>query len=123
MAIGIAAMMLVTLTSGVTISLRNLQFARNKTLAAKYAQEGVEAVRSIRDNSWVLLTNGAHGLSWNGSQWIFSGNSDVITTQFTRSVTIADGSTSEIKQITVAVSWQESGGPRNVTLTTILVKY
>ena len=61
---GIAVMVLVTLVAGVTVSLRNVQFARNKAQATKYAQEASEAVRSIRDRDWNQFTNGDHGLQW-----------------------------------------------------------
>jgi Tfp pilus assembly protein PilV len=51
--IGIASVVLVGLTKATTVSLRNAQFAKNKTLATKYAQETMEKIRAYRDqNDW-----------------------------------------------------------------------
>ena len=56
--------------------------------ALLYAQEGIEAVRSIRDGSWEELTQGSYGLTQEGSAWTFLGTSDVIEEKYRRSVTL-----------------------------------
>lgn len=122
-AMGISVLILVTLVSGVTVSLRNIQFANNKAQATKYAQEAFEAVRTIRDRDWELITNGEHGLVWNETetQWDFAEGSDA-TGQLRRVVTITDGGTSNSKNVTVVVSWREGSEIKNVTLYTVVVK-
>ena len=53
LAIGVIALVLVGLTKTTTMALRNAQFAKNKSLATKYGQETLEAVRAYRDqNDW-----------------------------------------------------------------------
>src|SRR3990172_6077980 len=52
------------------------------------ANEGIEAVRNIRDGAFSDLANGTHGLAISGGQWVFSGSSDVVDI-FTRSLTVA----------------------------------
>ena len=77
-----------------------------RTQATFLAEEGLEAVRNIRDADYTNLVNGTYGLSTSGSQWDFSGSSDA-TDGFTRAVTIADGP-ANIKQVTSTVTWQQT---------------
>lgn len=52
-AVGIILILVIALISVATLSLLNAQFARNQTLATKYAQEAIEKIRAYRDNnSW-----------------------------------------------------------------------
>ncbi len=76
----------------------------NSQRALEYAQESLEAVRSIRDRAWSELTDGQHGLSFTGSQWQFSGTSDSRNI-FTRTVFISslDDNT---KQASTTITWQ-----------------
>ena len=47
-----------------------------RTQALFHADEGIEAVRSIRNEDFALLTTGAHGLTVTNGKWEFSGQSD-----------------------------------------------
>ncbi len=51
-ALTILAIIAVSVTAIVTSSLNNSQFAKNKTLATKYAQQGMEAMRELRNNDY-----------------------------------------------------------------------
>jgi len=77
-----------------------------RTRAVMIAEEGLEAVRNIRDDDFTNLTDGTHGLAVSGNEWIFSGSSDVVD-KFTRQIQIGtiDAST---KQVTSTVSWTSS---------------
>lgn len=48
-ATAIVSMVLVTVTSGVTFSIKNSRYSQEKALSVRYAQESVEWVRSQRD--------------------------------------------------------------------------
>lgn len=61
-----------------------------KMRADRILSESIEAVRSIRDQNFLYLQNGAHGLVYNNNRWSFSGTSDLVDGQFTRVVTISD---------------------------------
>src|SRR3989304_4109333 len=74
--------------------------------ASALAQEGLEAARNIRDDSFANLTDGTHGLAISGSQWAFSGSID-ITDIFTREVVIS-AVDSDRKNVTVHVDWQQN---------------
>jgi len=74
--------------------------------ASLLAEEGIEAVRSIRDEDFSLLTDGTYGLDDSGGQWNFNGVSDT-TDIYLREITIStvDATTKEIDSV---VSWQQN---------------
>jgi hypothetical protein len=80
------------------------------TKADFLAEEGVEAVSSIRDNSWSNLITGSHGLAISGGRWVFQGNSEDIGDQLrngTRVIEIENIGQYR-KKITSRVNWQFS---------------
>jgi hypothetical protein len=77
--------------------------ARNAADAVEYAQEGGEAVRSIRNRDWSLLTDGSHGLVYSSGNWQFQGTSDT-RDFFTRRVDIATLDTNT-KIATTTATW------------------
>lgn len=79
--------------------------------ATAIAQQGLEAVRSIRDYDWTNLTSGTHGLSRANGYWEFSGLSDTIG-DYTRSVLVTDIDQYR-KDIVVNVSWDVITGVSN----------
>ena len=82
--------------------------AGNRARAVMLAEEGLEAARNIRDESFSNLTHGSKGLAISLGQWIFSGGSD-ITDGFTRSVVINPVAGSDNKKnVTVNVTWQQN---------------
>jgi Tfp pilus assembly protein PilV len=87
--------------------------------ATMLAQEGLEAVRNIRDGqdaTYVNTTGAAtYGLAQTGNQWTLSGSSDV-SGIFTRQVTITPIDTAR-KNITVTVSWLNGATTSQVTAT------
>jgi len=96
-------------------NLRDTEFFR----ADMFLQEGVEAVRSIRDYDFSNLTVGTHGLSDTSGYWQFSGSSDTWG-EYTRTVIIANslrdsscdlvdtGGSADVntKKVTVTVDWE-----------------
>lgn len=79
--------------------------AGNHARATALAEEGLEAVRNIRDANFANLVNSSptFGLVQSGNVWTLSGTSDS-TGIFTRTVTISTVDT-ERKNVTVNVSW------------------
>lgn len=79
------------------------------------AEEGVEAVRNIRDAAYGNLNDGTFGLAQSGGVWTFSGTSDT-TGVFTRqiAITTVDG---QRKNVVVTVSWPTGSTTSQVTVT------
>ena len=102
--------------------------------ALLYAQEGLEAIRNIRDRNYLALTNGDHGLSFDGTEWVFVAAPEDIDGFYSRTLTISDvyrdeaGEIAETgtfdpetKKVVSEVSWDwKSIIPRSIFLTTYL---
>lgn len=83
-----------------------LSGSRNR--ATLLSDEGLEAVRNIRDAGFAGLTSGTFVLTTTGNQWNLSGSSDT-TDIFTRSVTITTATESaNRKNIAPVVTWQQN---------------
>lgn len=105
--------------------------------ARRYALEGSEAVRSIRNQSFSSLAAGTHGLSSIGGTWAFSGTQNY-NEGMIRTITIADvyrngggtivasGGTldPDTKKSTVTVSWAgHTGKQQTVTSESYLTNF
>lgn len=109
----------------------------DKLRADTYLQQGLEAVRSIRDQDFGNLVNGTYGLSKTSGYWAFNGNNDTWD-KFTRTVVVGDvkrddpcnvtsavgNVDSKSKQVTVTVSWQyKQGNPTQISTTEYLTDW
>jgi Tfp pilus assembly protein PilV len=103
LAFGIAIIVLGAVTSIIVTSLNNAQYTKNQSLASSYAQEGMNAVRNIRDSSWnnfLTYTNG-HTYCINSNLTLISisghcASADMIGPNgiFSREASFADGNSS-----------------------------
>lgn len=99
-----------------------------------YAQEGLEATRNLRDQNFLLLETGDHGLNFDGSIWSFAIFPEVIDGYYSRTITVSDvyrdgeGNIAEAgvldpmtKKILSKVEWNFKGiFPQSVSLSTFL---
>ncbi len=129
----IATVLILLLSSvqrSVDVSARSLE----RTEVSYLLEEGVEAVKSIRDNGWLTingLTNGTtYYLSWSGSAWSLTTTPSTIDGVFTRTVVFAavargsnddivtSGGTTDtaIRQATISVAWSPSTGSRSESM-------
>lgn len=104
-ALAISAIVITALVSLVSNSIQNAAFARNKTLAANYAQEATECLRSQRDSSFDSFLANAAGICSPGAITLFTRN--IILTS-----SISSGKT--IIEADVSVSWTDSKGDHEV---------
>ena len=92
-ALGIFAVLAAGIFNIVTSSYKNFYGKGDKQSLTQFAQEGIEAVRSIRDNSWQEIETvsgaGNKGLAKSGGYWSFSGTSNTLGV-LTRVVAITD---------------------------------
>jgi hypothetical protein len=90
-------------------SLGTIEIFRTRTLitttlaAQSLAVEGLEASRIIRDEDFLQLTDGDHGLFFSGERWSFQDSNDN-DGFYTRSVHISSISP-ESKLVTVTIDW------------------
>lgn len=125
-AIGIFVIVIAGLIFLVLDSYITGRLASEITVANFLTEEGIEAVRSIRDNNFADLTAGSHGLVISGGHWIFQGTSEDISGELragTRIITIEDAGIDR-KKITSQINWQFSEGrTEEVKLVTYLTNW
>jgi len=118
---------LVTLSTG---GFAGLEQGGEYTQAAALADEGIEAVRSVRDHAYNELVFVTSSVGVSGGRWVFSGEGTTeVVGQFTRTISFEDvcrdgagevaacpASYADVhtKQVAVAVSWDTGIGVENV---------
>lgn len=120
------AIALIVITGLVVLAVgavRTATLSKNRSLAVQYAQEGIEALRSIRDRDFSELpaSGGPHRLVWTGSEWTAVAGTETITF-FKRSFTASEPSSGKLR-FDLTVSWVDSGGTHNVDLITYLADW
>jgi hypothetical protein len=95
--------------------------AGDRTRANYIAEEGIEAIRNIRNAGYSNLTNGTYGLVQSGGSWTLSGSSDT-NGIYTRSVTVAASGTNR-KTVTSHVDWNGIGGGGQTDVVTELTNW
>ena len=101
------------------------RLATEITKADFLAQEGLEAVRSIRDNSWSDLTSGYHGLAISGGHWVFQGNSEDISDQLNNGSRMIEIENIDQyrKKVISRINWQFSQRMEEVSLVSYLTNW
>jgi Tfp pilus assembly protein PilV len=132
LAIGIIIVTAVVVVS--SNSVRNSSFSKNNAAAARYAQEGMEWLRSQRDQSWSTIYAKAsvagydwclQMLAWPGVNGACTSNQTISGTVYTRQLNMKlkdyaaspSSTDNETVEATMVVTWSESGTAHNVTLT------
>lgn len=92
--------------------------------ATALAQEGIEAVRAIRDYSWEDAEVGVHGLTDENGYWELDENIDEdLLDKYTRRIEITEISSYK-KEVVVTVGWEVvEGVDRTLTMTTRLTNW
>lgn len=90
--------------------------------ATKYAREGIDAVSLMRDQNWDLVTEGTHGVTLSGTNWVFVGASDS-QNGYTRAITVTN-TAAHSKTVRSNVTWASSPiRPQSVVLETVLTNW
>jgi len=87
---------------------------KDRSIALAFAQEGLEAARSIRNRNYNELINGTYGLSQAANQWRFSPTPENLQNRFTRAILVEDYAANE-KKLTSRIIWQLRAG-RNLKI-------
>lgn len=80
----------------------------DRSRAMALADEGIQAVRNIRNAAYSNLSAGTFGLAQSGGVWTLSGSSDT-NGIYTRQTTISSGGTNRFT-VTSTVSWTQATG-------------
>lgn len=95
----LAAAVFVTFASSAVVAvisaINTNRLGAEQTIANQYASEGIEAVRSIKNQSWTTFISktdaGTTGVTNSSGVWAFSGTSDTLSSdsRFTRTITVS----------------------------------
>ncbi|PJA92466.1 MAG: hypothetical protein CO133_03075, partial [Candidatus Komeilibacteria bacterium CG_4_9_14_3_um_filter_37_5] len=121
-ALGIFSLFVTGIASSASLTYIAERQGGEKTVAQAYAQEGIEATRSIGKRGWSEITIGNHGLSKNNNYWEFSGENEILG-EYQRQIVISDvyrdannnivasNGTLDLhtKKVVVSISWPVSG--------------
>lgn len=133
MALMVAMVIVTAIVSVVTVSLRNSLFAKQQSEATRFAQEGLEWVRSQRDSSWttfyaksgtVMQRYCVNTLAWPASVVQCDGTQFIAGTSYYRDLELQsfnkDTSNPDFEtvQANVIVSWNDARGKHQSRLTT-----
>lgn len=88
--------------------LQSSVIAGDRSQAILLAEEGQEAVRSMKNVNFANITDGAHGLVYSNNAWSFSSTQDV-SGPYTRQVVISTIDANR-KSISTTISWQQAPG-------------
>ncbi len=125
-ATGVALLLIVSLVTLSSLSVRNAGFARNKAQATKYAQELMERVRAYRDTHGYanLVCTSSSGKCYIDSNIALSNSSAtgtvIVGTIFSGYFSMPTPNLScpaNTKEVQVAIAWTEGSGPKVTQLT------
>ena len=105
--IAIFTLGVVTIGYVVLESFSSIRSSVESMQARLLAVEGVEVVRSLRDNGFENIPTGTYGIALTSGVWTLIESPDT-QGKFTRTITIVDVD-SEIKEVTVTVLWSGLG--------------
>lgn len=107
LAASIFGLLAITLVGSYLFGEESTALAGSRSRAALYAEEGLEALRNIRDAQFSNLTNGTYGLAIVGNQWTLSTSTDT-NGIYTRTISIGTIDANR-KAATSTVTWQQNG--------------
>ncbi len=88
------ALFMILATGSITVILQGLgsnRLGEEQTVANQYAAEGIEAVRSIKNQGFSNLVNSAGtGIARVSNVWAFSGSNNILSNKYTRALTVSD---------------------------------
>lgn len=106
LAVALFSLILLALVTALIYGRESTAALGSHSRAALIAEEGLEALRNIRDENFSNLTDGTYGLATSSNQWILSGTQD-INNIYTRQIQIG-AVDPKTKAATVSVTWSET---------------
>ncbi len=115
--IGIFSLLSVGVVSTLLTSSQAAKQGMEYVVAAGYMEEGIQAVRSIRDRDFTEVVNGTHGLTTTSGYYEFSGTAESLDGGvYTRTITIEDVYRASGLSSDIAVSGTVDDNAKKVTV-------
>lgn len=130
MAVGLITLVMVSVVALATLSIRNVTFSKNQTLATQYSQEALEWIRGVRDANWddfyKIAQQGRYCISnlSLGTLGACSGESTIPGTLFIREVVFTvDAAKEDEVGVKVSVYWADGAGFHEVVSDTVFTDW
>lgn len=106
LASAVFGLLLAGLTGSLVYGQESAIIAGSRARAAMLAEEGLEAVRNVRDSGFSNLVDGTYGLSFAGNTLVLANTPD-LSSDFLREITVStvDQNT---KSISVRITWKQN---------------
>lgn len=129
-ALGVAVIVIVALINLSLAALHSSTVAQNQLTAKNLANQGLEIVRSLRDQDWGNLpatSTDPYYLNSDKTALVASPvekiDKEATADFFTRKIFIADIGDDQKKQVTCGVEWEDSAGQQQVSVSTYLTNW
>src|SRR5436309_2415993 len=114
-AVGIMALLTTGLLVSTTYALRTGKNGQNRSIAAKYAQEGVELARSLRDKGWTAFSTTYADKTWclpKDGVWTIGAcaTNQWVDSIYNRYVAYSWDAANQRMDVTVTVEWHDASG-------------
>lgn len=113
LAIALVGLIVAVVAGSLSYAVQSAGVSGMRNKAVLLAEEGVEAVKSIRDRDFESISDGTYGLDNSSGVWEFSGSSDTTDDVFERFVTVSTVD-SNTKDVSVEVEWASGVGSTKV---------
>lgn len=136
-ALAVSVIIITAVVVAASNSVRNSTYSKNNAASTRYAQEGMEWLRSQRDQSWTTFSGKASAgsgtdwciqtLSWPGINGVCSSSQTIANTSYLRQVNLklkdyappgAPDGINDTVEATLTVKWTEGTLSHDITLTT-----
>lgn len=127
--VAVVILLVTGLVVGTVSSLKTTNYASLKSQATKYSQEGIELARRERDTSWYAFYGNRMNRTFclNKSGTYVLGNScsgaNLIDNTFSRIVVYTWNAGQSRMEVTVTVSWVDSGGSHQSQISTYFTQW
>lgn len=133
--VGMVVLLVMGIVAGTTVALGRTQTVQMRSAAVKYAQEGIELTRSLRDTGWDMFAamGTVESMYCTGDDGVFtltatSCSDPNVHDVYTRTIILrllpASGASVEKMSVTVVVAWGDITNPSNsVSLVTHLTQW
>lgn len=138
LASGLFAIFMMSVVIAILQGLSMNRLGQEQTIAVQYASEGMDAVRSMRNQSFEILQETSDAtIERQSGVWVFSNGDNILNEKFKRTISIVNaqrdtsgnivesGGTEDdnTKKIVVEVAWSGSAQNNSVVLTTYLTNW
>lgn len=128
LALGLIALVLLSIVAVAGISVKNSSFSKNNTLAVRYSEEALEWIKQQKEENWTDFYDNTQNSTWclRSLSWNIANECEyshyIPDTELKREVVFSNRLTTSV-QATIKVYWTDAGGYHEAVSDTILTNW